>query len=72
MKRTSNDLSLEYRALDRRSFLITAFGASTVTSLATVSMQLATGRSGSLTKEQSIQICGVMYNLTNGVAEFLV
>jgi hypothetical protein len=35
-------------------------------------MQLATGRSGSLTKEQSIQICGVMYNLTNGVAEFLV
>jgi hypothetical protein len=46
MKRTSNNLSLEYRAMGRRSFLITAFGACPVTSLATVSMQLAIGGSG--------------------------
>ena len=46
------DESLDDRAMDRRNFLRTAFGACAISPLSLLSMQLSTSGTGSLTKEE--------------------
>lgn len=51
MKRSSNK-SVDNRLVDRRSFLSAALGTCAITPLVPLTMQLATSRASSLTKEQ--------------------